>query len=96
MSLIFDIGKKTPFGFWECLNFDALNQLGELPTKSYLLGVRFLIVTFMKEIKPVFTEKYHFGNRDESILRTLSRKVCTLMILKQRSVSIVFQLNPIV
>ena len=36
--------------------------------QSHSLGVKLLIVTLIKEIKPVVTESHHFQKRSEAIL----------------------------
>ena len=67
------------------------NQLTEIWIQSSSLSARLLIVTLMKEIKPVVTEKHHFDGRDESFLSTNFWKIQNIMILMWRSVSMVFQ-----
>ena len=39
--------------------------MSEIGIESFSLSVRLLIVAFMKEIKPVITEKQHFEIRDQ-------------------------------
>ena len=59
----------------------------------FSLSVTLLNYTFMKGIKPVVTEEHHFDNRDESFLVTIIWKNWTIRILKQGSISMVFQAN---
>ena len=87
------VNKKTPIDYWDCPDIDAKNQLIEIPTKSYFIGVRFLIVTLKREFKPVVTEKHQFDNRDDSILIIFS-DFWTIKILMKRSISMIFKLNP--
>ena len=56
------------FSFWTWPNFDAKNQLTEINLKFYP-SVRLLVVTSMKEVKPVVTERKHLDDRDYSLLK---------------------------
>ena len=47
-------------------NFDAKSQVTEILTKTFFLAVMGLIVTLVKEVKPVITEERHLDNGDES------------------------------
>ena len=71
-----------------------MNQLTEKSTKSFSIGVRFLIMTLMKEINPVITDRHLFDIWDESILVTIFRKFWTIRILMQGSDSLFFQPSP--
>ena len=55
---------------WECSDFDAKDQRTEFYIESFFLSVRLLIVTLLKEIKTVVTQKHNFDKRDESFLVT--------------------------
>ena len=79
--------EKTAFEFWESPDFDAKNQLTEIGLESFSPSVRFLIVIFMKENKPVITEKHHSHKRDETFLITFFFKVWTIKNLDQGSKS---------
>ena len=67
-----------------------MNQLTAYSNEFDSLGVCFFIVTLMKEIKPVVTERHHFDSRDETIFKTIFWKNWTIRILIQGSVSMVF------
>ena len=57
------ISKKT-FDLWECPAFDGKNQVTENSTDAFFPFIKLLIVTIMKKIKPVVTDKHHFHNRE--------------------------------
>ena len=57
---------------WECLVFDAKNQLTEIGIQSFFLSVKLLIVTFMKVIETEVTEKYQFDKRVEPFSKQTS------------------------
>ena len=48
----------------------------------------------MKEIKSVVTDKNHFDNRDEIFLLPNFWKICTIKILMQGAISMVFSIKP--
>ena len=48
----------------------------------------------MKEIKTVVTDKNHFDNRDEIFLLPTFWKICTIKILMQGAISMVFSIKP--
>ena len=77
--------------FRECRDFDAKNQLTVIWNESFFLRARMLIVTLVKELKPVVTEKHHFDNRDESFVITTFWNSWTFNISKRRSISTVLQ-----
>ena len=48
----------------------------------------------MKEIKTVVTDKNHFDKRDEIFLLPTFWKLCTIKILMQGAISMVFSIKP--
>ena len=48
----------------------------------------------MKEIKTVVTDKKHFDNRDEIFLLPTFWKICTIKILMQGAILMVFSIKP--
>ena len=48
----------------------------------------------MKEIKTVVTDKNHFDKRDEIFLLPTFWKICTIKILMQGAISMVFPIKP--
>ena len=75
---------RTSFDYRGKQDFDdAKNQLTGKPTKKFFLGAYLLIVTLMKEIRPVVTEEDHFYNRDESFSITILWNVWHIRRLKQ-------------
>ena len=48
----------------------------------------------MKEVKTVVTDKNHFDNRDEVFLIPTFWKICTIKILMQGAISMVFSIKP--
>ena len=66
-----DISQWKTFDFREWPDFDAKNKLTELLIQSFFLSERLLIVTLMKEIETVVTQKHHFDNRDQSFQEIL-------------------------
>ena len=65
-----NIDKSKKIDSWECPDFDAKDQLTEKIIETFSLSVKLPIVTLMKEIGPVATEKHHLDNRDQSLLVT--------------------------
>ena len=51
-------------------DFKAKNQMKEYSIKLFTLTVGLLILTIMKEIKPLVTEKRHLDNQYQSLLVT--------------------------
>ena len=47
----------------------------------------------MKEVKTVVTDKNHFDNRDEVFLIPTFWKICTIKILMQGAISMVFSIK---
>ena len=70
-----------------------LNQRTEKCTELFSVNERLLIVTFLKEIEPVVTERHRFDRRDEPFSVTNFWKTWTNLIAKQGSISMVSQLN---
>ena len=48
----------------------------------------------MKEIKTVVTDKHHFDIRDEIFFLPNLWKICTIKLLMQGAISIVFSIKP--
>ena len=70
------------------------NEMTDIPIESFSLSTKLLMVTLMKEVKTVVTEKHHYDNRDDSFLVTTFWKLWTIKISMQGSISIVFQSKP--
>ena len=90
MTLNFEkkINKKL-FNFWECPGFNAKTSLLKNELNPFSVSVKMLIVTFMREIKPVVLEILHFDFRDELFFITTFWKLWTISDM-QRSISVFF------
>ena len=76
----FDKSQRTEkkFDTLENPDSDTKNQMVEISFESFSLTVRLLILTIMKEVKPVVTEKRHLDNQNQSILATTFYKFRTI------------------
>ena len=75
--------------------YDGTNQVTKIWIESFSLNVMLLLLTLLKWIIPIVTEKQPFDYRNESFLKTVFWNFWIIKILMQESVSRVFQSKPL-
>ena len=75
--------------------YDGTTQVTKIWIESFSLNVMLLLLTLLKWIIPIVTEKQPFDYRNESFLKTVFWKFWIIKILMQESVSRVLQSKPL-